>query len=35
MEAFGWPGIPSTWASSAKDLVSTAPGPSPLWVTLA
>ena len=35
MEAFGWPGIAPTWASSAKDLVSTALGPSPLWVTLA
>jgi glucoamylase len=34
MEAFGHPGIPPTWASSAKDLVSTAQGPSRLWVTL-
>ena len=34
MEAFGKPGIPPTWTSSAKDLVITALGPSRLWVTL-
>jgi glucoamylase len=34
MEAPGGPGIAPTWASSAKDLVSTALGPSRLWVTL-
>jgi glucoamylase len=32
--AFGRPGIPPTWTSSAKDLVTTALGPSRLWATL-
>ncbi|HEX9107378.1 MAG TPA: glycoside hydrolase family 15 protein, partial [Longimicrobiales bacterium] len=32
--AFGGPGIPPTWASSAKDLVTTALGQSRLWATL-
>jgi glucoamylase len=31
--AFGQPGIPPTWTSSAKDLVSTALGSSRLWAT--
>src|SRR5512143_1698745 len=31
--AFGGPGIPPTWASSAKDLVTTALGQSRLWAT--
>lgn len=34
MEAFGRPGIPPTWASSRKDLVSTALGSSRVWFTL-
>jgi glucoamylase len=34
MEAFGKPGIAPTWASSDKDLVSTALGPSRVWLTL-
>lgn len=34
MEAFGKPGIPPTWTSSAKDWVSTALGSSRLWYTL-
>lgn len=34
MEAFGKPGIPPTWSSSAKDLVLTALGQSRLWATL-
>jgi len=31
---FGTPGIPPTWSSSAKDLVTPALGPSRLWATL-
>ncbi len=34
MEAFGKPGIAPTWASSNKDLVSTALGSSRLWLTV-
>ena len=34
MEAFGRPGIAPTWASSDKDLVGTALGPSRVWYTL-
>ena len=34
VEAFGGPGIAPTWSSSTKDLVTTALGPSRLWVTL-
>jgi glucoamylase len=34
MDAPGYPGIPPTWSSSAKDLVTTALGPSRLWATL-
>lgn len=34
MEAFGKPGIPPTWTSSAKDWVGTALGRSRLWYTL-
>lgn len=34
MEAFGKPGIQPTWASSDKDLVGTALGPSRVWFTL-
>lgn len=34
MEAFGKPGLAPTWASSDKDLVSTALGPSRVWFTL-
>lgn len=34
MDAFGKPGIPPTWASSEKDLVGTALGPSRVWFTL-
>jgi glucoamylase len=34
MKAFGQPGIPPTWASSSKDLVGTALGPSRVWFTL-
>lgn len=30
----GWPGVPPTWTSSAKDMVTTALGPSRLWATL-
>src|SRR5579864_4940080 len=30
----GWPGIPPTWTSSAKDMVTTALGPSRVWATL-
>jgi GH15 family glucan-1,4-alpha-glucosidase len=33
-QAFGAPGIPPTWTSSAKDLVTTALGASRVWVTL-
>ncbi|WP_105317504.1 glycoside hydrolase family 15 protein [Thermus tenuipuniceus] len=33
-QAFGKPGIPPTWASSAKDWVGTALGRSRLWYTL-
>jgi len=33
-EPFGAPGIPPTWSSSAKDLVTRAIGPSRLWATL-
>jgi glucoamylase len=33
-EPFGAPGIAPTWSSSAKDLVTTALGPSRLWVTI-
>lgn len=33
-EAFGGPGIPPTWSSSAKDLVTRALGPSRLWATV-
>lgn len=32
--AFGSPGIAPTWTSSAKDLVTTALGPSRLWATV-
>ncbi len=32
--AFGKPGIAPTWSSSAKDLVTTALGPSRIWATL-
>jgi glucoamylase len=32
--AFGAPGIAPTWTSSAKDLVTTALGPSRVWATL-
>ncbi|MEO8090535.1 MAG: glycoside hydrolase family 15 protein [Gemmatimonadales bacterium] len=32
--AFGKPGISPTWSSSAKDLVTTALGPSRIWATL-
>ena len=34
MQAFGWPGIAPTWASSGKDAVTTALGPSRLWATI-
>ncbi len=34
MDAPGAPGIAPTWTSSAKDLVTTALGPSRLWATL-
>ncbi|MBF6593643.1 MAG: glucan 1,4-alpha-glucosidase [Thermaceae bacterium] len=34
MEAFGKPGIQPTWASSDKDLISTALGSSRTWLTL-
>ena len=34
MDAPGKPGIPPTWASSAKDMVGCALGPSRLWFTL-
>ncbi len=30
----GWPGIPPTWTSSAKDVVTTALGASRVWTTL-
>ena len=30
----GWPGISPTWTSSAKDMVTTALGPSRVWATL-
>src|SRR5258707_13512321 len=30
----GGPGIPPTWASSAKDMVGTSLGPARLWFTL-
>ena len=30
----GWPGIAPTWTSSAKDMVTTALGPSRVWATL-
>lgn len=30
----GWPGVPPTWTSSAKDMVTTALGPSRVWATL-
>jgi len=33
MQAFGHPGIPPTWTSSAKDLVGCALGPARLWFT--
>jgi glucoamylase len=32
-DAPGAPGIPPTWTSSAKDLVSTALGSSRIWAT--
>jgi glucoamylase len=32
--AFGAPGVPPTWASSDKDLVTTALGPSRVWATI-
>ena len=32
--ASGWPGIAPTWTSSAKDMVTTALGPSRVWATL-
>jgi hypothetical protein len=31
----GWTGIATTWTSSAKDMVMTALGPSPVWATVA
>jgi glucoamylase len=34
MNAFGKPGIPPTWTSSAKDAVTASPGGSRLWATL-
>jgi glucoamylase len=34
VEAFGAPGIAPTWSPSAKDLVTTALGPSRLWATI-
>lgn len=34
MNAPGWPGLPPTWASSDKDIVGTALGPSRVWYTL-
>ncbi|MEO8211596.1 MAG: glycoside hydrolase family 15 protein [Myxococcales bacterium] len=33
-QAFGAPGTPPTWSSSDKDIVTTALGPSRLWVTV-
>jgi len=33
MHAFGHPGIPPTWTSSAKDMVGCALGPARLWFT--
>ena len=33
-EAFGAPGIPPTWTSSAKDVVTRALGPARLWATI-
>lgn len=33
-DAFGWPGIPPAWTSSAKDAVTTALGPSRVWATV-
>ncbi len=33
VQAFGHPGIPPTWTSSAKDLVGCALGPARLWFT--
>jgi glucoamylase len=33
-DAFGGPGIEPTWASSAKDAVTTALGPSRVWATV-
>lgn len=33
MHAFGQPGIPPTWTSSAKDMVGCALGPARLWFT--
>lgn len=30
----GWPGIAPTWTSSAKDMVTTALGPSRIWATV-
>jgi glucoamylase len=34
MHAFGHPGIPPTWTSSAKDMVGCALGPARLWFTV-
>ena len=34
VDAFGAPGIPPTWTSSAKDAVTTALGPSRVWATV-
>ncbi|MBS0526300.1 MAG: glycosyl hydrolase [Proteobacteria bacterium] len=34
LKAPGSPGVPPTWASSAKDLVGTALGPSRIWFTI-
>ena len=33
-EPFGAPGIGPTWSASAKDVVTTALGPSRLWATI-
>lgn len=34
VSAPGWPGIPPTWTSSAKDVVTTAHGASRVWATV-
>ena len=33
-DAPGWPGIPPTWTSSAKDAVGCSLGPARLWFTI-